>query len=370
MTAYYNENDPQAAAWLRELIAERLIPAGEVDERSVLDVHPADLAGFAACHFFAGIGGWAYALALAGWPDDRPIWTGSCPCQPFSQAGRGEGLADERHLWPAWFHLIEQCRPPVVFGEQVASKSALVDWFDGLVAPDLEGLGYAVAAADLPASSVGAPHIRQRLFWVADAGCGSVEHLGLVMGGEAPPLRREAREQRVRADAGYGGDAGRLADSLGAGLEVVSVEPARQEREAAERGGAPGRLADADRGQRHGIAGGEECERDRTPAGWIESHGEPECRGGHLRTDADHGGWGRADWLGCQDGRFRPVKSSVLGVDDGLPGGMVPGGAFVPASSPLAEKQERRVMRLRGYGNAIVPQLAAAFVRAFMECGR
>lgn len=124
MTAYYNENDPYAAAWLRNLIKAGLIAPGEVDERSIVEIKPSELVGFTQCHFFAGIGGWSYALRLAGWPDNRPIWTGSCPCQPFSAAGKGAGFADERHLWPAWFHLIEQCRPSVIFGEQVEAAWA------------------------------------------------------------------------------------------------------------------------------------------------------------------------------------------------------------------------------------------------------
>lgn len=165
--AYYNEIDPFAAAWLRELIKAGHIADGEVDERSVIDVRPDDLRGFTQCHFFAGIGGWSYALRLAGWPDDRPVWTGSCPCQPFSSAGKGDGGADSRHLWPAWFRLIAECRPPVVFGEQVESAVAH-GWLD-LVCDDLEGVGYATGAASLPAASVGAPHRRDRLWFVADA---------------------------------------------------------------------------------------------------------------------------------------------------------------------------------------------------------
>ena len=166
MSAYYNEIDPGAAAWLRELIAQGHIAPGDVDERSIEDVTPADLLGYTQCHFFAGIGVWSYALRAAGWPDDRLVWTGSCPCQPFSAAGKGGGIADERHLWPALDWLIQQCRPSVVFGEQVASKDGLA-WLD-IVSADLEGAGYAIGALDTCAAGFGAPHIRQRLYWAAE----------------------------------------------------------------------------------------------------------------------------------------------------------------------------------------------------------
>ena len=163
MSAWYNEHDPFAAEWLRNLIAAGHIAPGDVDERSILDVRPDELAGYTQCHFFAGIGVWSLALRNAGWPDDRPVWTGSCPCQPFSSAGGREGFADERHLWPAWLHLIRVVRPPHVFGEQVASKDALA--WDDLVQADMEGEGYARVPVDLCAAGVGAPHIRQRNFF-------------------------------------------------------------------------------------------------------------------------------------------------------------------------------------------------------------
>lgn len=119
MTAYYNEIDPYAAQWLRNLIKAGHIAPGDVDERSILEVHADDLRSYDQAHFFAGIGGWSVAFRLAGWDDDRPVWTGSCPCQPFSAAGAGKATDDGRHLWPAWFPLITERRPPVVFGEQV-----------------------------------------------------------------------------------------------------------------------------------------------------------------------------------------------------------------------------------------------------------
>ena len=125
MTAYYNEIDPYAAQWLRNLIDNKLIASGDVDERSIRNVAATDLHGYTQCHFFAGIGVWSYALRLAEWPDDRPVWTGSCPCQPFSAAGKKGGFDDDRHLWPVFHRLIAECRPPVVFGEQVASKDGL-----------------------------------------------------------------------------------------------------------------------------------------------------------------------------------------------------------------------------------------------------
>ena len=167
MAAYYNEIDPYAAQWLRNLIAAGHIAPGIVDERSIEDVTPADLAGFTQCHFFAGVGVWSLALRKAGWPDDRPAWTGSCPCQPFSAAGAGAGFADPRHLWPSFAWLIKQCKPAVVFGEQVASK-AVEPWVD-LVHADVEAMGYAFGAIPFPSAGVGAPHLRDRLYWVADS---------------------------------------------------------------------------------------------------------------------------------------------------------------------------------------------------------
>jgi DNA (cytosine-5)-methyltransferase 1 len=169
MPAYYNEHDPYAAQWLRNLIAAGHIAAGDVDERSIEDVHPDDLKPYTQCHFFAGIGVWSLALRRAGWPDDRPVWTGSCPCQPFSKAGKGLGFADERHLWPAWHHLIRERRPPELLGEQ-SSQAIGKGWID-LVQSDLEEDQYAFAPIRFGADACGEPIQRMRIYFAA-------KHLG------------------------------------------------------------------------------------------------------------------------------------------------------------------------------------------------
>ena len=332
-SAYYNEIDQFSAVWLKNLIAEGLIANGEVDTRSIVDVRPAELRGYAQCHFFAGIGGWSLALRLAGWPDEQPVWTGSCPCQPFSTAGYNGGFADERHLWPAFHGLIRECGPQVVFGEQVASLAGL-GWLD-LVQSDLERSGYASAAVDMCAAGVGAPHIRQRLWWVAER----MEY-----------ATRNGWEQRWAEPSGRsavgGCGVGGMANTHHTRLEIGRCGPdeiPRQKgREAAQRPAGlcrlDGRLADL-----HG--GG------RLPGGIAPAstrHGHPIIAdGGISRPDAAHGGWGNPDWLHCRDDKWRPDE---------------------PGTFPLAHGIPARVGRLRAYGNAIVPQVAAEFVGAVMDC--
>ena len=251
-------------------MADGLIPDGVVDERDIRDVQTADLAGFEQCHFFAGIGGWAYALQLAGW--DGPVWTGSCPCQPFSSAGKGQGFEDPRHLWPTWFRLIRECRPPVVFGEQVASQAGL-GWLD-LVSTDVEAVDYAFGAADIPAAGVRAPHRRQRLMWVAHA--------------------REARSARGALSGGPGRSEGAPEGSRG---ERRECEPSRD--------GATGGLVYAAGKGRPGRGVGPEASR----------HGGP---GAEQAGEA--GPWSDLLWLPCRDGKARPVEPGTFPLVNGASG--------------------------------------------------
>lgn len=208
MTAYYNEIDPYAAQWLRNLIKAGHIAPGDVDERSIEDVRPDDLRGYTQCHFFAGIGVWSFALRMAGWEDSRPVWTGSCPCQPFSIASlvNRKGFDDERHLWPVWFELIRECSPSVVFGEQVASPDGS-KWLDG-VFDNLEGEGYACGAAVLTAAGAGADHIRRRNYFTANSlregrqGHQPIERVSVA----TPEAFAESRNAAARIRAAMAGD--------------------------------------------------------------------------------------------------------------------------------------------------------------------
>lgn len=254
---YCNENDKHAAHWLSCLP----LKIDAVDNRSIKEVTSDDVIGFKQCHFFAGIGGWPLALEMAGWPEDATVWTGSCPCQPFSQAGKRKGTADERHLWPEFYRLISECRPQFIFGEQVASAIGH-GWLDCVFA-EMEAIGYTCGAVVLGAHSVGAPHIRQRLYWVA-----------------------------------Y---------SSGSRLEGRAKQSAWEELTTAERSGDENRRV--------------------------------------LQLERPSSQWSDCYFIECRDGKSRPVKSGLRVLAHGVSG---------------------RVAQLRGLGNAIVPEVAAEFVRAFM----
>lgn len=346
MTAYYNEHDAQKAAWLRELIKAGLIAPGEVDERSIEDVIPAELTGYAQCHFFAGIGVWSYSLRCAGWPDDRPVWTGSCPCQPFSAAGKRGGTADERHLWPAFYHLISVNRPDVVFGEQVASKDGFA-WLD-VVQADLEAAAYAVGALSLPACGFGAPHKRERLFFVANS---------TSEGSLSEPFRRIHRQaqgkrtwngesQRSRDDGSLGN-----AENNGCEQRILGSQTKQE--------AAPFGCRKDEGSRRHGQSNDSAIDgvaQGHTVGERLEIGSLPDGRRGPVRikgptaaeTGIVNGVWRNAELILCND----PEGWKWRGVE--------------PGSFPLAHGAAARVLRLRGYGDGIVAPVAQAFIEAYM----
>ena len=370
MTAWYNEHDRDKAAWLRELIKRGLIAAGDVDERSIADVEPGELVGYTQCHFFAGIGVWSYALRCAGWTDDRPVWTGSCPCPGFSVAGKGGGFTDPRHLWPVWFNLIRECGPGTVFGEQ-ADGAIGHGWLD-LVSTDVEAEGYAFAAAILGACGVGAPHRRYRLYFCADSESRRLEQLKTASR-EMPSLLAEApgAGKCVQPTGGCGSSiiAGSSAEAMHTewGTEHIDRSDGRDRedsgrQEAFGESGARSQVCigpNADGGhaaqpsesgveidaKREGLEGHFGDVREWRGPGWLD----PLTARSVAEAGATRGFWADCDWWYGRDGKYRPIG---------------------PEIQPLASGATARMVRLRGYGDAIVAPVAQAFIEAYIDIFR
>ena len=262
-------------------------------------------------------------MRLAGWQDDEPVWTGSCPCQPFSAAGTGQADEDDRHLAPAWLRLIAEYRPPVLFGEQV-DAAVRVGWLDA-VFTELESHHYACGAFSFNAASVGAPHIRQRIYFVGDSS--SERH-----GGRSPDGSRQSTEMlgaRCEADP--------ITVAVTAGEQELPTTARRLHAELGECC-VLGDSASSGRGARP-LTKGSPTEVARRHQAERCGEGQ-ETRGGR----ATGGFWADAEWLPCVDGKARPVE---------------------PGTFPLAHGAPARVGRLRAYGNAIVAPQAVEFIRAY-----
>lgn len=381
MTAwsYYNDIEPYVADWVRNLIKKGLIPDGYVDTRSITDIHPDDLKGFTQCHFFCGVAGWSLAARLAGWPDDRELWTGSAPCQPFSVAGKGKAQDDDRHLWPHFLRLIRARRPAVVMGEQVAAAVGK-NWLDG-VSADLEAEGYACGAVVVPACAVDAPHRRDRLWFVAHADgarsaaglpastrgherlAGITDHSGgerVSAAGRSPhcgPVAdadRLARRQGRAIDGGcdQGGGAepwprSGSGDSSGTvgHTDIAGTSEERQQRSGQFCGLGVDQGACTDGAVADSLGGGDRREEPTTDHVRSQADGSSDWAG--RRGDACGSAWAGAGWLIGHDGKARRFEPGIRLLAHGVPG---------------------RVGRLRAYGNAIVPQVAAEVIGAYMDC--
>ena len=400
--AYYNEFDPKAAAWLRELINQGLIAPGDVDERSITEIKPYELRKYTQCHFFAGIGVWSHALRNSGWPDDLPIWSASLPCQPWSSAGKREGVNDERHLWPVFFELANELRPTVIFGEQVEGKAGWI-WSD-LVSNDLENAHYAFGTAGLPACGIGAPHKRQRQYWgavntLADTSSkSSKRNTGGILGAKEESNREGEFNGSEPVGYQYGGSDHTLADDSSRRWWSKLDNPRRLREGVAKeeydsRGscsrGSFDTLAYAERsprlrserwndegvdsggsgtvnsmantkpeGSQRGIRGGQNPQRE-------DQHRHPGCDSTDHRPGPTNGFWGEVDWIFCRDGKWRPVEPGLKPLVNGAPSELVQSCDL--SEQDVSETKEARVMRLKGYGNAIVAPQAQAFIEAFVE---
>ena len=327
----------------------------------------------------AGIGGLTLGLTRAGmtcvgqveiddycnqilrrhWPDVRrwrdittldpvelpraTLVAGGYPCQPFSVAGQRKGAADHRHLWPFVFRIVADLRPAWCLFENVAGHVSL-----GLdaVCADLEAIGYACGPLVVPACAVDAPHRRARVWLLAHAGCagwGASEPAGDVL--DRAFAGRPQASGGPGASSAYGG-AGLLADAHGLGrLQGGTGATGRQRPPVPCRSGAS--VADPESLSLRARF------RAREEAGqWWGRSGDGRRQGRRPDHDADilpiraaAGVSGQPVRSFNPQWRAWPAEPGVGRVAHGIPG---------------------RVDRLKGLGNAVVPQLAEMFGRAIV----
>ena len=445
---YYNDNDPYVARWVQNLIAAGHVPPGDVDTRSIKEVQADDVRGYAQVHLFCGILGWPLALRLARWPADRPVWTISCPCPPFSGAGkqfvcpacaarspvpcpRRTGfficwrceyawLADKRHLWPEAWRLVRDARPELIFGEQVAGADGKI-WLAG-VSASLEIMDFGFGAADLCAAGVGAPHIRQRLFWVAHANGSRKQGRGAGQepGDRHPPTAKGADPQPGRCGStrsggvahaassgrrsGNPGEQGRdLQEPRGSDPTDRGAEPpdARSVREGLADTGCRSLQSDGGFGEEPSAETetGSEVREQRFRAvprpsgegseGMADTEGKrrgvgnppderPADRAANAPADAGSVGGGLGDaalegcagWSLCPEpgypGERDPWSPSLL-VPRREPDGTVVPCRTAPGIFPVAYGIPDRVAKLRALGNSINPHLTAEFIGAYLD---
>lgn len=424
---FYNDNDPFAAEWLQLLIDGEAIPKGKVDGRSISEVTSADVLGYRQCHWFAGVAGWPEALRIAGYGSADGIWTASMPCQPLSSAGKHHGEKDERHLWPEFYRLVSECRPAIIIGEQSASADGR-EWLDG-ISLDLEELGYAVGASDLCVAGIGSPHIRQRIYWGAvrmadteyDAGC--AEHVtesrgrcaksgdtseceGACRMADTDRERQSRREKQYgcekqseqqasrRDDTGGCSESDRLADTANSnGRRGKCGKKTGTWQDGERRVGSAGscavdRLGNSESDNERGSRISKSCDGRQSPTGGSDSRVDGmgyaisqglQRHSWHV-TDRDKSGrvgenatgsvaassaWSDFRIVGCLDGKYRRLSATDEPLVAGIPRSM---GSFEPRIQGMAKRARRnRIGRLKGYGNAIAPQLAAVFIQSFMD---
>ncbi len=257
--------------------------------------------------------------------------------------------------------------------------------------------GYSFGKADLCAAGVGAPHIRQRLYWVAHSTeqrwigrrSGEESHGGDSPWEQSQRLRDAGRlgihhgpgrqqGQPPSPPMGHWGPAESTGSACGMAHSVIqgleghsghgdngdqSGRVGENEAGSVAEGGAVGGVADTTHVGRR-----EERPHAGRGAGGDRAQGQPAGLGagsGDLWTSPLHGFWRDADWLFCRDGKWRPVEPGSFPLVDGFSKGMGLGSDPCPPINPYSA--EARVMRLKGYGNAICVQVAAEFLKAALN---
>jgi DNA (cytosine-5)-methyltransferase 1 len=269
------------------------------------------------------------------------IISGGFPCQPFSTAGARKGTDDSRYLWPEMLRVIREVRPRWIVGENVYG---LVNWSGGLVfdtvCADLENEGFEVIPVVLPAAGVGSVHRRDRIWFVA-------YNNSLV--------RREGREVESGKQSRHGesdevGNTETTQNTLCSGR--AHGEHEQEGTKVRQFGNIGPRGADGIH-----ISKGDAADTDGNPLqGGIQSGGDGEQgwdKQSESITERIHTLWG-----GMEAKRWEnfPTQSPICGGDDGLPT-QLDGITF----------SKWRNESIKGYGNAIVPQIVYTIFQTIEE---
>lgn len=489
MKTFYNDFNRDSVSWLNQLINNGNISYGVVKGGDFRELDVDELRRYESVHLFAGIGGWDYALQLAGWTG--PVWTASLPCQPFSPAGKGKGKDDDRHLLPYFLDLVAKCRPPVIFGEQSANAINISGQLRNKI-EDLQYLqkkqAYLRVLAELQGQSVERMLAMQREEKTTEEGfkrkelgdvremekeesrssskeccCTSSERKGYGIGHNGRMGSEKDRSRCMRSDR-YTFQSGRgesmecsisgqdrqlyrvhsgehescylcpecddehlgrtedirsikwnnessqeeirrayaeISDEIAATIKHGWLDDLQTRLEGegytvghcvlgAHSIGSPhirNRLywmahnSGKGREKQSGICGvpsethGNDTRKNTTGSGGVVDSEHEQCKRGlsgyreEFTEDNEQSASkftrsSEIDWIKCLDGKHRPIKPGIFPLANGIPGDMVCSGN---TSIQANETKEARKIRIHGYGNAIVPQVAAEFIRAFMD---
>ena len=330
---------------------------------------------------FSGIGGFDFAAELMGWENafhceinpfarhilkyywpnaqsyeditstDFTIWrskidilSGGFPCQPFSSAGKRKGTADDRHLWPEMLRAIREIAPHFVVGETVSN---IAHWTGGevfeMVCCDLENEGYEIIPFNIPAAGIGAPHQRQRIWFIAKQLDSMANAGGIGCGGRE--LSKGDNPKRQPMD---------------------QAEPDNRHKVRCKASGCGYSPCNAC-GKSNG---GHKSGKGKSPGMDLEGHKLHKAgrkQSPNYATASDRSGM-REQIPGW---KAWPAQSPLLGRDDGISAGL--DRITVPSRGKrrtLNEQQSFNRWRresIKGYGNAIVPQIALEIFRAILH---
>ena len=276
---------------------------------------------------------------------DRPsILTAGYPCQPFSQAGQRRGSEDDRHIWPEIFSIVQQVRPDWIVCENVSGHITM-----GLneVLSDLaDKAHYAVQTFHLGAVSVDAPHRRMRL-WIVARNVADARRSGCNTRGNIETRKKTVRSKPTSFTERSGQD---VADAISARGEtwasdtVGDGDESRSNKKQPQSGSSKADVADAASASLQG-------------AKWSEHTGN---RNGLTASSEDvpntHSKLEKTQHQRSVLEKQNPEGSARGHSDEGLQGNRQ--WKPEPRVGRVANGIPRRVDRLKGLGNAIVPQIA------------